>query len=177
MSGMYLCLQIGRFWIFSWVRGTFTSRELLTSKIPEPPDNNTVSTVHHLGHNLLLGLIHQRWLWEALLPNIRIQGARLFCILEKVDSASTFHCTVTAFCLLFWKTPVVHIVIQKLRELKFVPQCRTHTWPCCPVPCWSTNVPPPLSPIHLHSHCSSLTAPEHAWASWSTKRDPYFFIF
>ncbi len=32
----------------------------------------------------------------------------------------------------------------------------------CPVPCRSTNVPPPLSPAGPHSHCSSLTAPEHA---------------
>ncbi len=27
--------------------------------------------------------------------------------------------------------------------------------------------PPPLSPAALHSHCSSLTGPEQAWAAWS----------
>ncbi len=36
-------------------------------------------------------------------------------------------------------------------------------------------VPPPLS--SLHSHRSSLTAPEHAWASWSMECDPIFIFF
>ncbi len=40
---------------------------------------------------------------------------------------------------------------------------RTPTWPCSPVPCRSTNA-------------SSLTAPEHVWATWSTERDPCFYL-
>ena len=38
----------------------------------------------------------------------------------------------------------------------------THTCPSCHIPCRNTNVPPPLLPAGLHSHCSSLTVPEHA---------------
>ncbi len=36
--------------------------------------------------------------------------------------------------------------------------------------------PPCPLPADLHSHCSSLTAPEHAWAVWSTESDPYFYL-
>ncbi len=59
--------------------------------------------------------------------------------------------------------------IQKWRLLG-----HTHTQPSCNVPCRCTNVPPSLSPTALHSHCYSLTVPEHAWATWSTEWDLYF---
>ncbi len=50
----------------------------------------------------------------------------------------------------------------------------THTWPSCSMLCWSANVPSPLSPAGLHSHCSSLTVPELTWAPWSTECDLYY---
>ncbi len=34
--------------------------------------------------------------------------------------------------------------------------------------------PLPSPPAGLHSHCSGLTEPEHARASWSMECDPYF---
>ncbi len=34
----------------------------------------------------------------------------------------------------------------------------------------------PLSLAGLHSHCSSLTALEHTWVTWSTEHDPYFYL-
>ena len=39
--------------------------------------------------------------------------------------------------------------------------CATHTRPSCSVPCWSTIVPPPLSPTGLISQCSGHS---RAWA-------------
>ncbi len=69
---------------------------------------------------------------------------------------------------------VIFLIIAHVRLNKCA-LGHTHTCPRCPLPCRSTNVPPPLSPTGPHSHCSSLTPPEHAWDTRSTECDLYFY--